>query len=79
MKVTFEVHYTDHYPDELPDFTLNPIEGTLEDDEKEKLLKELHDVVRTFIPIRHTHTNERHIGAGESGDGHDLHARNSST
>ena len=40
------MHYTDGYPDKLPDLSLEAIEGELEDDELESLLHELRTIVR---------------------------------
>ena len=72
------MHYTDGYPDKLPDLSLEAIEGELEDDELKTLLHELRTIVRnnlwrsliqSFITI-----SERR----KSGDGHDIHASFSS-
>lgn len=46
MKLTLHVHYTDDYPDVLPDLSLTAVEGEIEDEELETLLEELKTVVR---------------------------------
>jgi hypothetical protein len=42
------VCYTDGYPDKLPDLSLKAIEGELEDDELDSLLRELRTIVCIF-------------------------------
>jgi hypothetical protein len=52
VQLTLTVRYTDRYPDELPDFSLEAIEGELEDDELQSLSDELCTVVcRQLKPI----------------------------
>lgn len=45
MQLQLTVHYTDSYPDELPELSLDPIEGELEDSEIEELLSGMRTVV----------------------------------
>ncbi len=45
MKLVLDVRYPDDYPEVLPELTINPSEGDLEDEEVEHLLKELQTVV----------------------------------
>lgn len=47
MKVTLEVHYTEDYPDTLPDLVLEAVEGDLDDVEEVNLLASLRKVVRS--------------------------------
>lgn len=46
MKLTLCVHYTEAYPDCLPEMTLQAVEGQLDDQEVQDLLHELRTVVR---------------------------------
>jgi hypothetical protein len=46
VKLTLRVHYTDEYPDCLPEMALQVVEGELDDQELQDLLHELHTVVR---------------------------------
>lgn len=45
VKLVLDVRYPDDYPEVLPELTINPSEGDLEDEEVEHLLKELQTVV----------------------------------
>lgn len=45
VKIALEVHYTDDYPDALPDLAINTIEGSLRQEEVDELLNELRRVV----------------------------------
>lgn len=45
VKLALDVHYTDDYPDELPEFHLEVTEGSLDEQETEDLLNELKTVV----------------------------------
>ena len=77
VQLTLTVHYTDAYPDELPDLSLDAIEGELEDDELQSLLNELCTVVRpcqfTTTPLLIGLT-----GRGKPRDGYDIHSSVSS-
>lgn len=45
VRVVLRVHYTDQYPDTLPDLVLESADGELEDKEEADLLQQLRDVV----------------------------------
>jgi hypothetical protein len=45
VKLTLDVRYPDGYPDTLPELSLEPLEGELEDNELQHLLQELNRVV----------------------------------
>lgn len=52
MQLTLSVHYADGYPDELPELSLEAIQGDLEDSELKELLAGLRAVVwRNFRGI----------------------------
>ncbi|KAG6850230.1 hypothetical protein H0H93_016077 [Arthromyces matolae] len=51
LKVTLCVHYTDEYPDALPDLSLKPLEGELSEEESESILDDLRSVVRPKASI----------------------------
>ncbi|PCH38244.1 RWD-domain-containing protein [Wolfiporia cocos MD-104 SS10] len=44
LKLSLEVQYTDEYPDALPEFSLETIEGSIDDADLDKLLDELRKV-----------------------------------
>jgi hypothetical protein len=46
VKLTLEVHYPTEYPEVLPELSISPVEGLLEESEQAELLKELSIVVR---------------------------------
>jgi hypothetical protein len=46
VKLTLEVHYPTEYPEVLPELSISPLEGLLEEAEQAKLLQELSTVVR---------------------------------
>jgi hypothetical protein len=48
VKLTLSVHYTDEYPDVLPELYLEAVEGEVEEEELDALLEELRGVVRLF-------------------------------
>ncbi|KAF9464676.1 RWD-domain-containing protein [Collybia nuda] len=50
LKLTLCVHYTDEYPNVLPELSLQPVEGRVDDEEIDGLLKELGGVVRANTP-----------------------------
>ncbi|KAJ4495555.1 hypothetical protein C8R41DRAFT_881045 [Lentinula lateritia] len=50
LKLTLDVHYTDHYPDALPELSLVPLEGDVEQGELDDLLEGLIKVVSPFSP-----------------------------
>ncbi|KAI4527849.1 RWD-domain-containing protein [Schizophyllum commune Tattone D] len=48
IKLALKVHYTDGYPDELPDLSFDVLEGELTDDELNGLLEGLRTVVSSI-------------------------------
>jgi hypothetical protein len=46
VELTLRVHYTDDYPEELPELSLKAVDGELDDDEVTELLDKLRIVVR---------------------------------
>ena len=49
MKLILDVRYPEGYPDTLPELSIEPLEGELEDEDVQHLLQELNKVVG-FIP-----------------------------
>lgn len=47
MKLALDVRYPDDYPDVLPELSLDAVEGELEEDEREELLRGLQTAVNT--------------------------------
>jgi hypothetical protein len=47
------VHYTDSYPDELPELSLQPIDGEVDEDDIRDLLASAQAVVSV---LAHSHT-----------------------
>ena len=45
VKLALTVHYTDNYPDELPELFLDPIEGEVDEDEIKTLLDNAQAIV----------------------------------
>lgn len=45
MKLILDVRYPTGYPDTLPELTIEPSEGELDEEETQNLLQELHKVV----------------------------------
>jgi len=45
VRLTLHVHYTDDYPDSLPELSIPSYEGDLDPKEKADLLSQLHAVV----------------------------------
>ena len=45
VRLTLHVHYTDDYPDSLPELSIPSYEGDLDSKEKADLLSQLHAVV----------------------------------
>jgi len=45
VKLELHVHFSDDYPDVLPDLTLSPLEGEVDESEMVHLLDELKKVV----------------------------------
>lgn len=62
-----KVHYTENYPDELPEFELHDEDGKLERNEKENLLEELRAVVRfPFLAVRKVYAGMNTIQGQEN-------------
>ncbi|KIM87049.1 hypothetical protein PILCRDRAFT_95926 [Piloderma croceum F 1598] len=61
LRLTLTVHYTDGYPDKLPDLSLEAIEGELEDDELESLLHELRTIGEENLGMAMTFTLVSHL------------------
>lgn len=49
VKLTLCVHYTDQYPNVLPELSLRAVEGEADDEELDALLEELRGVVRSDL------------------------------
>ena len=62
VKLVLEVHYTDDYPDTLPELSLEPLKGSIEEDEIENLLADLRRVVCQLLPSGAIHA---HLLKGE--------------
>jgi hypothetical protein len=45
VKLALTVHYIDNYPDELPELSLDPIEGEVDEDEIKTLLDSAQAIV----------------------------------
>lgn len=52
VKLALEVRYPDGYPDILPEFSLLPVEGELDEDETESLLQGMRTVVSSCAGSR---------------------------
>ncbi|CCL99145.1 uncharacterized protein FIBRA_01160 [Fibroporia radiculosa] len=61
VKLALEVYYTDDYPDALPDFSLDPTEGELNEMETEDILDELRRVGRDNLGMAMTFTLVAHL------------------
>jgi len=61
LKVTLAVHYTEEYPDQLPELSLEAIDGTLEDSECEALLADLRRVGDENLGMAMTFTLVSHL------------------
>jgi hypothetical protein len=46
VKLTLTVHYTDGYPDELPDLSLDTIHGEVSEEARASLIDDLRAMVR---------------------------------
>lgn len=77
MQLKLSVHYPDGYPDELPELSLESIQGDLEKNEQENLLLEMKTIVRIHFgdawlrPLIYPTLVK--LGSREPGHGHDLH------
>jgi len=45
------VHYTDSYPDELPQLSLDPLEGEVDEEEMNSLLNSARAVVSVLVCV----------------------------
>lgn len=61
LKLTLSVHYTEEYPDLLPEITIKATEGEIADDEVRRLLDGLHSVGEENIGIAMTFTLVSHL------------------
>jgi len=61
LRLTLTVCYTDGYPDKLPDLSLKAIEGELEDDELDSLLRELRTIGEENLGMAMTFTLVSHL------------------
>ena len=51
MKLTLSVHFPDDYPDDLPELSLDVLEGRLSDEESHSVLEDLYAVVYISSPF----------------------------
>ncbi|EPT05982.1 hypothetical protein FOMPIDRAFT_1154615 [Fomitopsis schrenkii] len=56
IKLVLEVRYTDGYPDTLPELSLEPLEGPIEEDELENLMADLRRVGEENLGMAMTFT-----------------------
>ncbi|KAF8654188.1 hypothetical protein AX16_003717 [Volvariella volvacea WC 439] len=61
LRLSLFVHYTDQYPDILPELKLEAVEGDLEDSEKDDLLKQLNEIGQENIGMAMTFTLVSHL------------------
>ncbi|EKM82701.1 hypothetical protein AGABI1DRAFT_111279 [Agaricus bisporus var. burnettii JB137-S8] len=61
LKVTLNVHYTDDYPQSIPQLSLEPIDTTFDDEEISQLLQELQSVGEDNIGMAMTFTLVSHL------------------
>jgi len=61
LQLTLTVHYTEEYPDQLPELSLEAIEGELDDNELESLLDELRTVGEENLGMAMTFTLVSHL------------------
>ncbi|GLB34978.1 putative RWD [Lyophyllum shimeji] len=61
LKLTLCVHYTDAYPDALPELSLRAVEGEVDDEEMEAVLEELRAVGNDNIGMAMTFTLVSHL------------------
>jgi hypothetical protein len=73
VQLTLIVHYPAGYPDELPNLSLEAIEGELKDDELQSLLDDLHTVVRLHS-IEQIPFMIELSGRGKHWDSYDIHS-----
>ncbi|KAF8077970.1 RWD-domain-containing protein [Lyophyllum atratum] len=61
LKLTLCVHYTDEYPDALPELSLRTVEGDVDDEELDAILDELRSVGNDNIGMAMTFTLVSHL------------------
>ncbi|KNZ74249.1 RWD domain-containing protein, partial [Termitomyces sp. J132] len=61
VKVTLCVHYTDEYPEVLPELSLKPVEGEITDQELESILEGLRSVGNDNLGMAMTFTLVSHL------------------
>ncbi|KAG6890716.1 hypothetical protein C0995_005089 [Termitomyces sp. Mi166 len=61
LRVTLCVHYTDEYPDALPELSLKPVEGEVDDQELDGILQGLRSVGNDSIGMAMTFTLVSHL------------------
>ncbi|KAI0736969.1 RWD-domain-containing protein [Fomitopsis betulina] len=61
IKLVLEVHYTDGYPDTLPELSLEPLEGSIEEEELETLMSDLRRVGEENLGMAMTFTLAAHL------------------
>ncbi|KAF5381001.1 hypothetical protein D9615_003932 [Tricholomella constricta] len=61
LKLTLCVHYTDQYPDTLPNLSLKTVDGEVDDEELEAILEELRSVGNENIGMAMTFTLVSHL------------------
>ncbi|KAI9509361.1 RWD-domain-containing protein [Russula earlei] len=61
LKLTLTVHYTDNYPDELPNLTLQPLDGEIDEEEMNDLLDSARAVGQENIGMAMTFTIVSHL------------------
>ena len=81
VKLALTVLYTDSYPDELPQLSLEPLEGEVDEEEINSLFAGAQAVVSTLARLRHLCVPliGDTVGGGKHWDGDDLHHRLAST
>ncbi|KAH9981311.1 RWD-domain-containing protein [Lactifluus volemus] len=61
LKLALTVHYIDNYPDELPELSLDPIEGEVDEDEIKTLLDSAQAIGQENIGMAMTFTIVSHL------------------
>ncbi|KAI0006013.1 RWD-domain-containing protein [Russula compacta] len=61
LKLALTVHYTDNYPDELPELSLEPLEGVTDEEEMDTLLDSTRVVSQENIGMAMTFTIVSHL------------------
>jgi len=61
VKITLKVHYTDDYPQSLPELSLDPVDTEFSDEEIDRLLQGLRDVGEDNLGMAMTFTLVSHL------------------